>query len=128
MNLYYERFYVYNFSLKRITAERVTLYSWVPPTGDSIPVDIAPFAVEDGVPEETEVEWAVKRLKNNRAGGASRMRAEDLKGWLAAARRGEKKGETAEKEGGDRQDTQEGAENWGRVVELVQTASGTEFW
>ena len=56
--------------------------------GDSIPVDIEPFAVEDGVPEEGEVEWAVKRLQNNRAGGPLRMRAEDLKGWLAAARRG----------------------------------------
>ena len=52
------------------------------------------------------------------------MRAEDLKGRLATAQRGEKKGETAEKEGGGRQDTREGAENWERVVELVQTA----FW
>ena len=52
------------------------------------------------------------------------MRAEDLKGWLAGARRGEKKGETAEKEGGGREDAQEGAENWARVVELIQTA----FW
>ena len=86
-------------TLKRITAERVTIYSWVPPPGDSIPVDIEPFAVEDGVPEEGEIEWAVKRLQNNCAGGASRMRAEDLKGWLAAAQRGEKKGETAEKRG-----------------------------
>ena len=50
------------------------------------------------------------------------MRAEDLKGWLAAARRGENKGETAEKEGGGREDTRDGAENWARVVELVQTS------
>ena len=50
------------------------------------------------------------------------MRAEDLKGWLAVARRGEKKGETADKEGGGREDTQEGAKNWARIVELVQTA------
>ena len=42
----------------------------------------------------------VKRLRNNRAGGPSRMRAEDLKGWLAAARRGEKERETATKDGG----------------------------
>ena len=61
----------------------------------------------------------VKFLRNNRAGGSSRMRAEDLKGWLAAERRGEK-GETADKEGGSREDTREGAENWARVVELVQ--------
>ena len=32
-------------TLKRITAERVTLYSRVPTPGDSIPVDIEPFAV-----------------------------------------------------------------------------------
>ena len=108
-------------TLKQITAERLTLYSRVPHPGDSIPVDIEPFAVEDRVPEEGDIEWAVKLLRNNRAWGPSRIRAEDLKGWLAAARRGEKKGETAEKEGGGREDTREGAENWARVVELVQT-------
>ena len=52
------------------------------------------------------------------------MRAEELKSWIAAAQRGEKKGETAEKEGGGQEDTREGAENWARVVELVQT----DFW
>ena len=67
-------------------------------------------------------EWAVKRLKNNRAGGPSRMRAEDLKGWLAATRRGEKEREAATKDGGRRKDGSEGAENWVRVVELIQTA------
>ena len=49
------------------------------------------------MPDEGDIEWAVKRLRNNRAGGTSRMREEDLKGWLAAAWRGEKKGKTAEK-------------------------------
>ena len=49
------------------------------------------------------------------------MRAEDLKGWLAEAQRGEK-GETADKEGVGREGTREGEENWVRVVELVQTA------
>ena len=60
---------------------------------------IDPFEVEDKVPDEGEIEWAVKRLRNNRSGGASRMRAEHLKGWLEAAQRVEK-GETADKEGG----------------------------
>ena len=55
--------------------------------------------MEDRVTDEEEIEWAVKRLRNNRAGGPSRMRAGDLKGWLAAAQRGEKE-ETADKEGG----------------------------
>ena len=104
-----------------ITLERVALYIRAPPPGDSIPVEIEPFEVEDGVPDEGEIEWAVKRLRNNRAGGPPRMRAEELKGWLAAARRGEKE-ETVEKEGGGREDTREGLENWAGVVELVQTA------
>ena len=106
-------------TLKQITAEWVTLYSRVPPPGDSIPINIETFEVDEGVPEEGEVEWAVKRMRKNRAGGTLRMRADDLKGWLAAAQRGEKKGEIAEKEGGEREDTQEGAENWERIVELV---------
>ena len=48
---------------------------------------IEPFEVEDSVMEEGGIELAVKRLCNNRSGGASRMRAEHIKGWLAAARR-----------------------------------------
>ena len=85
--------------LKRVTAERTTLYSRVPPPpGDTIPVTIEPFAVEDGVPLEVEVEWEIKRLRINRAGGPSRMRAEDLKGWLAAARREEKEREARTKD------------------------------
>ena len=100
-------------TLKRITAERVTLYSRVQPLGDSTPVDIEPFAVKDGVPEEGVIEWAVKHLRNNRAGGTSRMRAEDQKGWLAAARKGEKKGETAEKEGGGAKTHERERRTWG---------------
>ena len=54
------------------------------------------------------------------------MRAEDLKGWLAAARRDEKEREARIKDGGDRagdQATQAEVEgHWGRVVEIIQTA------
>ena len=75
-------------------------------------ITIESFAVEDGVPEEEEIEWAVKRLRNNRTGGPSQMRAEYLKGWLAAARREEKEREAATKHGGgSRKDNKEGTEN-----------------
>ena len=51
------------------------------------------------------------------------MRAEDLKGWIAAARREEKERESETKDGrGSRKDDRAGAENWARVVELVQKA------
>ena len=46
-------------TLKRVMAERVTLYSRIPPPGNTIPVTIEPFVVEDGVPTETEIEGAV---------------------------------------------------------------------
>ena len=39
-------------TLKRVSAERVTLYSRIPPLGNNIPVTIEPFAVEDRVPTE----------------------------------------------------------------------------
>ena len=66
------------------------MYSHVPPPGDNIPVAIQYCMVKDLVPEEGEIEWAVKRLRNNRSGGASRMRAEHIKGWLTEAQREEK--------------------------------------
>ena len=50
-------------ALKWITAERAVLYIRVPPPGDSIPVEIEHFEVEDRVPDEGEIEWAVKRLQ-----------------------------------------------------------------
>ena len=65
---------------------------------------------------EAEIEWAVKRLRNNRAGGPSRMRAEDLKGWLATARRG------GGVEGGSnkRQGGEENTENAGRTQQRMR--------
>ena len=92
-------------------------------------MQIEPFEVEDKVPDEGEIEWAVKRLRNNRSGGPSRMRAEDLKGWLAAARQGEKEREAATKDGGGGERTRRtpddktaDEEKWARAVELIQTA------
>ena len=54
------------------------------------------------------------------------MRAKDLKGWLAAAKRGERDRETNTKDGGGRGGEREGQteadRHWGRVVEIIQTA------
>ena len=47
-------------TLKRITAERVELYSYVLPPGINIPIYVKPFPVEDSVPTKDEIEWAVK--------------------------------------------------------------------
>ena len=53
------------------------------------------------------------------------MRAEDLKGWLAAAKRDGTEREKRVKDGGEREDDttpMEAEGHWGRVVELTQTA------
>ena len=46
-------------TLERITAELVDLYSYVPPPGDNISVSVDPFPVDDLVPTEEKIEWAV---------------------------------------------------------------------
>ena len=73
-------------------------------------MEIEPFEIEDVVPEEGKTEWAVKCLHNNHSGGASRMRAEHIKGWLVAGRRSEK-GDTADTEKLGQKDPREGEEN-----------------
>ena len=88
-------------------AERVDLYSYVPSPGENITVTVTLAEVNDSVPMEDEIENAVKKLRRNRLGGTLGMRAEHLKGWLAASNRvklvEEKGGEKteAEEEGGD---------------------------
>ena len=67
----------------------------MPPSGENIPVNIQHFLLDDSVPEEGEIEWAVKLLRNNRYGGTSRMRVEHVKRWLAAAGKAEKDRDTA---------------------------------
>ena len=74
-------------TLERITAERVDLYSYVPSPGENIPLTITPAEIDDSVPMEDKIEDAVKKLRRNSSGGASGMRAEHLKGWLAASNR-----------------------------------------
>ena len=77
-------------NLKRITSERVDLYSYVPPLGANTLISVEPFPVDDSVPTEDKIDWAVKQLRNHCSGRTSGMQAEHLKGWLAAARKKEK--------------------------------------
>ena len=50
----------------------------MPPLGENIPVVVDPFLVNDLVPEESNIEWAVKRIRSNRSGGPSVMWVEHL--------------------------------------------------
>ena len=63
------------------------------------------FPVEDSVPTEDKIEWAVTQLHNHRSRGAPGMREEHLKRCFAAAKKAEKnvtttgKAETTENRG-----------------------------
>ena len=54
----------------------------VHPPGDPIPINVDPFPIRDDIPEDLEIREGVRSTHNVRAGGASKMRAEDVKGWL----------------------------------------------
>ena len=56
-------------TLDQIMAERLDLYSYVPPPGGNIPVSIEPLPVDDSVPTKDEIEWVVTRLKSPPGGG-----------------------------------------------------------
>ena len=74
-------------AIATMTAERVELYRHVPPLGQPIPVGVQPFLVDDSILEDEEIAWAVRRLRLNRSGDQSGMRAEHLRQWLYKAMR-----------------------------------------
>ena len=104
------------------------MYIYVPPPGVNIPISVNNFLVDNLVPTEDDIEWAVKRLHNHCSRGPSGMQAEHLKGWLAAARNKEKEEAAVGEENtegnmyGGKYTEPTDASNWDRVVDLVQTA------
>ena len=76
-------------TLEQIMAERVDLYCHVQSLGDNIPISINPFKVEDLVPTEDEIDWAVRRICKNHSRGPSGMRTQHIKGWIEEARKAE---------------------------------------
>ena len=91
-------------ALATTTAEREDIYRHVPPPGETIPVGDFCFFVDDDIPEDEEIAWAVHRLCLNRSGGSSGMQAEHLREWLFSATR----------------DDSPDATNWMKVVAIVQ--------
>ena len=99
--------------------------------------------MDDSVPTEDNIEWAVKRLQNHCSGGPSGVQDKHLKGLIAAERNKEREEAAAEqdnlteertmsgpdrtgREGSEerREKTHADASNWDRVVDLVQTVYG----
>ena len=67
--------------MRKQTIEHEKLYERQPSPGDPIPINVKPSDVRDDSPDDTEIRAAVQKLSNGRAGGASKIRAEDIKDW-----------------------------------------------
>ena len=89
--------------LRKVTNDCIKLYLKASP--DWLPIIVAPFDIDDAVPEPDEIAKAVCGLKNGKSPGPSKLRAEHLKEWVEEAFREEH--------------LYQG--NWDRVVELIQT-------
>ena len=66
---------------------------------------VEPFPVNELVPEEADIKWAMNRLSYNGSGSPYGMQAEHLRRWLA---------EVQDEENPD-------ATNWMKLVDMVQT-------
>jgi hypothetical protein len=83
-------------------AECVELYVRAPPMGMALPYNFLHFKISNDMPTDSEMHTVVRRLKNRRATGATRMRAKHIKGWLDKIQRDEKAArETPSREGAD---------------------------
>ena len=69
-------------TMAKQTAERAELYAKVQAPGEPIPINVEPYAIDNAVPKEPEIRAVVKGMRNERAGGASGIKAEQIKQWL----------------------------------------------
>jgi hypothetical protein len=95
--------------LEATLAEFQAIYTHKTPPGDPIPICVAPFEIDDNVPDEREIADTVRLLRWGKSPGPSGIRAEHLREWLNAVER--------------ENDPDPG--RWNKMVELVQRAFET---
>ena len=65
------------------TQVRVDLYAARTPTGIPLPIRVDPAPVNDAAPTDGELRMVVGQLQNGCTAGATKMKANHLKEWLA---------------------------------------------
>jgi hypothetical protein len=76
-------------TLAKQTDKRIKLYTAVPPPGWAMQLNVDPSDVPAAAPTDSELRAVVGNLQNGRAAGATGMKAEHLKEWLADMKRKE---------------------------------------
>jgi hypothetical protein len=74
-------------NLESTSADFQTLYTQKSPPGDPIPIYVAPFEIDDNVPDKREISDTVRLLRWGKSPGLSGIRAEHLREYLNAAER-----------------------------------------
>jgi hypothetical protein len=95
--------------LESTAAEFQALYTRKTPPGDPIPICVAPFEIDDNVPDERGIADTVRLLRWGKSPGPSGIRAEHLREWLNASER----------------ENNPDPSRWNKMVELVQHAFET---
>ncbi len=70
-------------TMAKQTQERIDLYAARTPMGLPLPIQVDPAPANDAAPMDGELRMVVGQLRNGRAVGATGMKAEHLKEWLA---------------------------------------------
>jgi hypothetical protein len=71
--------------LEATSVDFQALYTQKTPPGDPIPICVAPFEIDDNVPDEREIADTLRLLRWGKSPGPSGIRAEHLREWLNAA-------------------------------------------
>jgi hypothetical protein len=77
-------------TMAKQTQEKIDLYAACTPTGLPLPIRVDPAPVNDAAPMDGKLRMVVGQLWNGRAAGATGMKAEHLKEWLANVTREER--------------------------------------
>jgi hypothetical protein len=103
-------------TMVRQMAKHVEMYARAPPMGEALPFSFPHFEICNDMPTDSEIRKVVGGLRNGQAGGATGMKAEDIKVWLDEIQREEK---TAMENHGREADPGAG-HKWRIFVELIQ--------
>jgi hypothetical protein len=95
--------------LESTAAEFQEFYMQKAPLGNPIPICVAPFEIDDNVPDEREIADTVRLLRWGKSPGPSGIRVEHLREWLNAAER----------------ENNPDPSRWNKMEELVQHAFET---
>ena len=94
---------------EKLSAEYESLFKREEPPGESLPLHVEPFNVDDNPPDEMEIVKALWKMNTGKSPRATGIKVEDLRQWHFNARISKEK-------------TQEDIQLWEKVLELINLA------